>query len=343
MKNGEITQLKLPNGEILTARITEPKALIFTDPDAVTIAEKKDIFRYIKGLLPPEPVPKPEEDRKAPSNLGPKIGTLHAVPIMQNIVKEMKSLPFKKQKELINEVFPNTSKSTKRKYLYTYRQWLKIKDPKYMGRPSKTKKTTNVGYENRTPIKADILSEIRGKSRQKQKEILTKHYPDHKSTTLRKYLNSYRSWIKKHPTTNEIATKLANGRPETGETIIKVGAVYIKDKVFSEYKENPTKETLKKYFPHLSPASLDTYVGCYNKYLHRQKQAEEIHVKPGDLRRVKAKMVTLWREGLPINKKNLQSMLNDLSNKKLSSILNALIKNREVKYDSKNDCFEVLL
>ena len=199
-----------------------------------------------------------------------------------------------------------------------------------------------MGYVNRTPIKEHVLEELRKTPRKSQKAVLSKLFPNIKKTTLRKYLYAYRNWINKHPTTKQIATKLANGRPDTGETITKVGAVYIKDKVFADYKEKPTKETLKKYFPHLSPASLDTYEGCYNKYLRRQKQAEKINANPGDLKLVKSKMVTLWREGLPITKKNLKSMLKDVSNKNLSDILRILIENREAKYNNKDDCYDVL-
>jgi len=216
--------------------------------------------------------------------------------------------------------------------------------PKAEEKPKRSyrKKTPNLGYVNKTPIKAHILEKLRETPLPLQKEVLNKLIPNLKTATARKYLYAYRTWMKKHPTTKDIAKKLQKNRPDTGDIIKKVGAVFIKTKPFADYKEKPTRETLLKYYSHLTPSSLDTYENCYRQYLKQVQQAEEINVKPDELKNVKAKMVTLWRQGLPINKSNLQAMFKELSSKKLSAILNALIKDRQVKYHNDSNTYEVV-
>jgi len=123
---------------------------------------------------------------------------------------------------------------------------------------------------------------------------------------------------------------LDKGTPRSG----KIGSVYIKEKAFESFKENP--KSLSLYFD-VSKSSIKTYISAYKSWLRISKMSDN----PKDLLKVKAKMVTLWREGRPITKKNLKENL-DISSTRIGEVLSTLIKNREAKYDNQKDEYEVV-
>lgn len=294
----------------------------------ICLREKEREWREGKYAKPPTVI---DTDKQ-----GKIVGYLHGVSIHEKVVKQFKFLDDRDlQKLYLENEFPTLSPATRGKYLNTYRKW--VKD----GARIKRRKLKNkIGYVGKVPIDGDFVKKIRNLPETEQLQHIKEQYQHVKTKTQRNYHRAYRKWIEDHPTVNQIAEKLSE-KEYGGKVLAVVNGVGIKEDYFRKFKQHPTKQTLRKIYKKLKASSLKTYFNAYQRYL--DETTGSTITLPSDLKMVKATMVNLWRENLPITTKNIRGQLTDLSHRQLSTILNALIKNKEARYNKKNDVFEVVL